>query len=178
MVFGRLLLLSYLSFPVYVNLTSLFPWEAVEADTFWNRDSLFYGDYSALLQGVELGLPYSYIVNTWSTVGRSGVPFNDFRSEIKRESQCFFTWLWTWVLLVAMFSDMCSSKAGAGVERKEWFTNSEGGGELTEGERELPGFPTALRFLAPVYFCISALGFCETPSSFVTNFPLMVWVRF
>jgi len=32
-----------------------------------------------------------------------------------------------------------------------------------QGERELPGFPTAFYFLAPVCICISALRFCETP---------------
>lgn len=151
MVFGRRPLLSYLSFTVYVDLTSLFPWEVVEADTywivFWNRDSLFYGDYSALWQrgrvGAAIFVRRGPVVNTWSTVGRSSVPFADFRNEIKREHQCFFTWLWTWVLLVAMFSDMCSSTSWCG--EKEMIHTFRGRRGIDRGRRRASWFPHSLR---------------------------------
>lgn len=124
-------------------IMSLAPREIVEADAIELSSKtviIFSGAYSALFHRsrVEAAIfaQCGPTVNTWFKVGQREVPFYDLGNEIKRVIQCFFRWLLTWVLLVAMFSDMCTYEAGAFVEKETRFTCSEGGGKLRVMQKE------------------------------------------
>ena len=162
---------------------SLAPWEIVEADTIGLSSKaviISSGAYSALFHrgrvGAAMFAQCGPTVNTWSKVGQPGVPFYDFGNEIKRVIQCFFRWLLTWVLFVAMFSDMCTCEAGAFVEREKWFTCSEGGGKLRVMQKE--SFLVSPWPWTSWLQCISvlpSLGSGKHPCRFIINFPLLLW---
>lgn len=151
------------------------PWEVVEAEapTGFSPRAPFSDDYSALFRRGRVGAAiFVRVGQGWTNqvqdepigprwASQEFLPTTSGMKSRERFSAppggCKL------VLPVATFSGMCTWEAGAGVDRGMIHTFRGRWGIEREGEGKLPGFPTALYFLAPVNFCISALSFSKMP---------------